>query len=305
MKFTNLEIHYLDNNPHGVRIFDIEGSLVQAVVFPRDLFTDAKKLCQDLEFSSHGIYFLVGYKDGSELPVMYAGKTENGPERFYDHRQRKDYWDLAILFLAKGPNFGRDVIALLEQMAIEAISASKRYQTDNRVVPIPGGKKSKRIVYITQTVDKYFSDIKFIMGALGWSLDVAPELTREDQNNLWRTTRNGIVGFMRISGGQYEVLPGSTINMGKEPIQNEMCKRRRMDLKASGDMEKIAHDKWRLKKVVEFKSPSSAAVFVLGGSVNGWEEWKNGEGKKLLSIRDRLEETCYVPFSGISKNDLT
>lgn len=290
MKFTNLEIHYLDNNPNGVRIFDIEGSLVQAVVFPRDLFSEAKKLCQDLDFSSHGVYFLVGYKDGSELPVMYAGKTENGPDRFYDHRQRKDYWDLAILFLAKGPNFGRDVIALLEQLAIESIAASKRYQTDNRVVPIPARRKSKRQIYLSQTVEKYFSDIKFIMGALGWGLDIAPELARDNEKDLWRTSRNDIVGFMRVSGGQYEVLPGSTINMGKDPIKNEMCRRRRMDLKASGDIERNEQGKWRLNKVVEFKSPSSAAVFVLGGSVNGWDEWKNGESQPLRSIRNQLDK---------------
>ena len=32
---------------------------------------------------------------------------------------------------------------------------------------------------------------------------------------------------------------------------------------------------------VSFTSPSSAAMFVLGGSTNGWVEWKNKDGKTL------------------------
>ena len=34
-------------------------------------------------------------------------------------------------------------------------------------------------------------------------------------------------------------------------------------------------------KNVSFSSPSSAGMFVLGGSINGWTEWKNKEGKTL------------------------
>ncbi len=32
---------------------------------------------------------------------------------------------------------------------------------------------------------------------------------------------------------------------------------------------------------VELSSPSSAAVFVLGGSQNGWIEWVNEQGQTL------------------------
>jgi len=32
---------------------------------------------------------------------------------------------------------------------------------------------------------------------------------------------------------------------------------------------------------VSFTSPSSAGMFVLGGSINGWTEWKDKDGKTL------------------------
>ena len=39
--------------------------------------------------------------------------------------------------------------------------------------------------------------------------------------------------------------------------------------------------KYKLNVSVSFTSPSSAAMFVLGGSINGWGEWKNKNGKTL------------------------
>ena len=39
--------------------------------------------------------------------------------------------------------------------------------------------------------------------------------------------------------------------------------------------------KHKLNVSVSFSSPSSAAMFVLGGSTNGWIEWKNKDGKTL------------------------
>ena len=43
-------------------------------------------------------------------------------------------------------------------------------------------------------------------------------------------------------------------------------------------------DKYILKVNLEFMSPSGAAGFALGGSVNGWVEWKNKEGKTLDEV---------------------
>ena len=36
-----------------------------------------------------------------------------------------------------------------------------------------------------------------------------------------------------------------------------------------------------LKITLEFNTPSGASDFVLGGSTNGWVEWKNKDGKTL------------------------
>jgi hypothetical protein len=41
---------------------------------------------------------------------------------------------------------------------------------------------------------------------------------------------------------------------------------------------------------IPFPSPSAAAVFVLGGSQNGWTEWTNERGQTLDYVYRRKED---------------
>ena len=43
-------------------------------------------------------------------------------------------------------------------------------------------------------------------------------------------------------------------------------------------------DGGRLVKTVSFSTPSGAADFVLGGSNNGWIEWKDGDKQTLDAL---------------------
>lgn len=45
----------------------------------------------------------------------------------------------------------------------------------------------------------------------------------------------------------------------------------------SADISELAED-------LEFPTPSAAAVFVLGGSQNGWTEWVNNDGETLNQV---------------------
>lgn len=52
---------------------------------------------------------------------------------------------------------------------------------------------------------------------------------------------------------------------------------------ANGDIVGV-DDKYKLKVSVSFTSPSSAGQLVLGGSINGWVEWKDKEGKTIDEV---------------------
>lgn len=44
----------------------------------------------------------------------------------------------------------------------------------------------------------------------------------------------------------------------------------------------------RLRESMEFNSPSAAATFVSGTSMNGYTRWKDKDGKALRSIKEKI-----------------
>lgn len=273
MKFKNVVTYYLDGNPSGVRRCRIEGSVVEALVIPREAVKDAKTLANELP--KHGIYFLIEDKEGIDLPKMYAGQTTNGIGRLYDHKAKKEFWTLAVMFLSKDEHFRLDIISALESLAIKGIVESERYDSDNKVDP-----KFKISIYQQQVVENYYADIRFLMAALGWNIDKKPLGDKGE----WQTKTNGIVAYGRYTEGRFDVLPGSRIDMEKA-VKLEKYNEQRKALLQSKQIIKDNQGRFILKKIVSFKTPSGASDFVLGGSRNGWVEWRNANGEPLDTLR--------------------
>ena len=295
MKFKNVVTYYLDGNPNGVRRCRIEGSVVEALVIPREAVKDAKTLANELP--KHGIYFLIEDKEGIDLPKMYAGQTTNGIGRLYDHKANKEFWTLAVMFLSKDEHFRLDIISALESLAIKGIVESERYDSDNKVDP-----KFKISIYQQQVVENYFADIKFLMAALGWNIDKKPLGDKGE----WQTKRNGIVAYGRYAEGRFDVLPGSRIDMEK-PVNLEKYNEQRKSLLQSKQIIKDKQGRFILKKIVSFKTPSGASDFVLGGSTNGWAEWRNANGEPLdILRRGRLSHrsSTNIPRTSSRANSL-
>ena len=62
--------------------------------------------------------------------------------------------------------------------------------------------------------------------------------------------------------------------------QSTTIKKQRQTAIANGNIVCI-DGKYKLNVSVSFTSPSSAAMFALGSSTNGWVEWKDKDGKTL------------------------
>lgn len=275
MAFQNVMIHYLDNEPHGVRVIQVEGSVIEALVIPRELLRAAKDIANALP--ERGVYFLVEGREGKHLPKVYVGQTRTGINRLYDHNAKKADWTQAVMFLSKDDHFPLDVISALEKVAIDSVVKCGRYESDNKVDP-----KFRIGMYQEQTIDNYFATIKFVMATLGWSIDTKDSISQGE----WHTTRNGIMAFGDYADGRFDLLPGSQIDLSRKVnllSYNEL----REALVESGDIVVDRDGFGVLKKIVTFKTPSGASDFVLGGSTNGWTEWKNMKGEKLDSIRKK------------------
>ena len=131
--------------------------------------------------------------------------------------------------------------------------------------------------YDLPLIEEMYEEIKFIMATQGYKMDNS-KLTLNEANTL-HTTRNGVQALGVYDGDKFEVLEGSEIDMSRKCHSDNIEKQRQTAIQ-NGNIADIG-GKYKLNVSVSFTSPSSAAMFVLGGSTNGWVEWKNKDGKTL------------------------
>ena len=264
-----LEIIYHNGQPDGIRSIRRHLSTMTTYVIPRPLLSEAKKLSG---INRPGIYYLISENDDNKIAQIYIGQTRNGVVRLDDHNRSKDFWNKAIMFLADSKTFSLDMISGLEAYAIGKAHDSKRYKVENSVNP-----KYEIDEYDLPLIEEVYEEIQFIMATQGYKMDNS-KVTLNEANTL-HTTRNGITAFGVYDGDHFEVLEGSEIDMNRKCHSATMEKQRQTAL-ANGNIVSV-DGKYKLTVSVSFTSPSSAGQFVLGGSINGWVEWKDKDGKTL------------------------
>lgn len=83
-------------------------------------------------------------------------------------------------------------------------------------------------------------------------------------------------------GEKFEVLEGSEVNINKA-VHLGRYNKQRTELLDNGSINQV-DGKYILNVILDFNTPSGASDFILGGSTNGWVEWKNKDGKTLDEI---------------------
>lgn len=267
-----LEIIYYNGQPDGVRSVRRHLSTITTYVIPRPLLSEAKKISG---ITRPGIYYLINENDENKIAQIYIGQTRNGVTRLDDHNRSKDFWNKAIMFLADNKTFSLDMISGLEEYAIIKAHEAKRYKVENSVKP-----KYEIDEYDLPSIEEVYDEIQFVMATLGYKMNNAKE--NKEKREVFHTTRNGIQAQGVYNGDKFEVLEDSEIDMSRACPFETLKKQRDTALK-NGDI-KLIKGKYVLTSSIEFATPSGAASFVLGGSVNGWTEWKNKDGKTLDEI---------------------
>ena len=267
-----LEIIYHNGQPDGIRSIRRHLSTMTTYVIPRPLLAEAKKITG---INRPGIYYLINENDENKIAQIYIGQTRNGAVRLDDHNRSKDFWNKAIMFLADSKTFSLDMISGLEEYAIMKAHESNRYKVENSVKP-----KYEIDEYDLPSIEEVYEEIQFIMATQGYKMDNAKMSMNEA--DIFQTSRKGIIARGVYGGDKFQVLEGSEINLEK-PVHLEKYNRQRKELYEKGDIVKQG-DKYILTVTLEFNTPSGASDFVLGGSTNGWSEWKNKDGKTLDEV---------------------
>lgn len=270
IELTTMTVQLIGSEPDGIRICHVEGESLTTVVVPRELLSEAKKLP---DIPKRGVYYLLD-EDHGVIGRVYAGQTTQGLARLDAHKSRKEFWNKAVMFLDDESNMDRDVLDALEADAIGYVRTHGSYETDNLETPQPYVSPYKE-----QAVRRLHKSILFRMAVLGYGLD-RTDAAVPAGHALFHTRRNGIVAKGRYDErtGSFMVLAGSQIDLSRPVLKNVGATDARRNV--FGEESGIA----TLRDDMVFSSPSSAAVFVLGGSQNGWTEWVNEAGETLDTV---------------------
>ena len=259
--------YLIEGNSKGLKSTFISNRVCNALLVPRVKLVESRKR---EELKKESLYLLFG-----EENKVYVGQTQNFIERVKDHDYKKDFWNEALVFIAKDNSITGIDVQYLEYLAINEIKKANIYTLqDNKQNP----KCPNLPEYQRDFIEEFFEDVKLLSSFMGYSLF---DKVIEEKEHLFYCKNNKGTD---AKGIYYEdglrVLSGSKIRVETVSSFDDRLNREKI-LKENGNKE---GEYFILHKDIEFKSPSSASSFCLGNNSNGWNDWKDIEGKTLSEV---------------------
>lgn len=276
-----IQIFLPGGSPTGIRVAEITTRIVQVIDVPRKLLPDFLKMPESAQV---GVYYLVAEpEDGSE-PQVYIGQTGDLRTRLAEHDGKKVFWERALVLISRTHSLTQTHALFLEWLSIQAARKAERYVDSN------GNAGSRPYTPAPMEADclEIFETGQALLATLGHPLfdAVAPQQTKDTSPaDLFYCTSGGASAKGLYTTEGFVVLAGSVGRKEHVPsIMGTSDANFRDKLIAAGVM-KVEGDTLIFTKDHLFRSPSMAAVAVLGRTANGWTEWKDKDGKTLDAIK--------------------
>jgi len=247
-----------------------------------------EKCKERTDLKQSGVYFLFG-KNNQDEEQVYIGQADarnngNGVlSRIIEHLKDKEYFSDVVILTTQNNSFGKTEISYLENRFTNLAIDNARYTVINKNTP--NGSN------VTSELEDFIDYSKMILGVLGYKIFVplikkqVEIQSKEDQEELILYIFAKRKGAEKPTKGQckrtnegFVVLAGSMIESHyKESAPNSVRLLKEKCIENNEIINGI------LQKDKLFSSPSYAASFVLGRSINGKDLWKTKEG---LSLND-------------------
>jgi len=274
-----IKIFLLEGDPTGAKKVQLSNWSGMAFVIPRSKLEIVNK--RD-ELNKQCIYFLVG---GSSIsPEVYVGEAENFQKRIPQH-QSKDFWNACVVFLAKDENLSKAHVRFLEAKFIDDCFKANRAKLHNGNSP-EGSKLSEED---ESDMNEFKQNIKLILSTLGYTFHEIPSIAPKSSAQYFIKAKGLEAKGIYTSEGII-VLEGSQVTKDEVPSIHEYLHNIRAEkLQEKAMVDKVTY--LEVQQKITFSSVSTAAGFVMGRSANGWNEWRNTEGKTIDEMeRKSLKE---------------
>jgi len=276
-----IQIFLPGGSPTGIRVAEITTRIVQVIDVPRKLLPDFLKMPESAQV---GVYYLVAQpEDGSE-PQLYTGQTGDLRTRLAGHDSKKDFWERALVLISRTHSLTQTHALFLEWLSIQAARKAERY------VDFNGNAGSRPYTPAPMEADclEIFETSQALLATLGHPLfdAVAPQEAKDTSPaDLFYCTSSGSNAQGLYTTEGFVVLAGSLGRKEHQPSIVGTSSANIRDKLIAADVMKVEGNVLVFTKDHLFRSPSTAAVAVLGSSANGWIVWKDKDGKTLDALK--------------------
>jgi predicted GIY-YIG superfamily endonuclease len=275
-----IQIFLPGGDPRGIRVAEITTRIVQVIEVPRSLLQDFLKMPESDQVA---LYFLFGEaEDGAEQKV-YIGQTGDLRARLAKHNKEKEFWERALVLISRTNSLTQTHALFLEWHCLQASKKAGRYADENG----NSGSKPHTPAPLEADCLEIFETGQALLATLGYPIfdPVAKSVATPKGDEIFYCKASGANGRGLYTPEGFVVLKGSVGRKENVPsIIGTAGERLRDRLLESGvmcaDGDTVVFQKDHL-----FRSPSMAALSLMGRTCNGWVDWKTKDGKTLDAVK--------------------
>lgn len=232
------------------------------------------------ELDSPCFYILTGEDNGER--VAYIGQAASFKSRVTDHKQKKEFWDTAYILVASDKeSLTTTDVQYLEYRAVQvAVAVGSFNMTENKQKPKKPTLSKHREADLEQIYDEILQLTEFV----GCDIFVKNENTN---NQTFFIHAKGISAHGYYDTNSHQFIVQKESEVVADMVDSFKGKEKRTQQISQWTEKK--NGRLIVKKDIPFASPSGASCFVLGRPSNGWDDWKDKDGKKLSSIDGELK----------------
>lgn len=282
-----IQIFLPTGEPAGIRMAEMTTRIVQVIDVP---LNGLQAFFAMPESKQVAVYYLLALPDDGSLPQVYIGQTGDLRTRLAEHASKKDFWQRAVVLLSRAQSLTQTHAVFLEWLSIETARRLGRFAVLN------GNAGSRPYTPAPMEADcrEVFETGEILLNMLGYPLLSSPVAVHSGPANAAAPSVAADLFFCKAGGAEgrgvftdegLEVQAGSVGRRANVPsIQNTSDGAFRERLITDGVM-KVEGETVVFTRDHLFRSPSTAAVALLGRTANGWLEWRNAAGQTLDAVK--------------------
>jgi hypothetical protein len=277
----------LDKTLDGPRIIDMGSTKTcQCYVLPYD---KVAKVSKEFLTGKYAFYILLGNNELGQ-PMAYIGQTNDFSVRANDHKQKKDWWDTALVFVSKAAEIFASEVLYLEYIGWKRATEVKHYKiANNKIIKEPGLSEDKK-----NDMELFFEEIHFLTLFYGCTVFEEPTFTKQEEMEhtvfYMKKAKVGIdavVYFYPVTK-TFVLKAGSKIRYNPLPTGSKEAHLLREEIKANTALSKKEGDLLVILQDIDITSndrtPSGATCVINGGSDRGTTSLEDKDGKTFEQL---------------------